>query len=117
MLITQKPKTLTDNISSRVKVKVVKTENDALKLLCGEYVQKDENGVEYFIIPAHQAQYVSEVFTKYKVGEEYLPDEELEKLRTPKVSEPNQEKKIRGNPNWKKKEIAETNITEDGDSE
>jgi hypothetical protein len=126
MLISpQKPKTLTDNISSRVKVRVTKKEPDALKLLCGEHVQTEPDGTQFFIIPAHQGERVKEMFVKYEVGEEFLPDEEIEKLRTPKVVPEvkaehhgdHHEKKVRGNPNWKKKETSDPGMSESGDSD
>lgn len=118
--------TLSEDISARVKVKVSKPEPDALRSLYGEPVIVDENDQEYFIVPAHKAQYTREVFPKYIVSEEFLPDSEINKLRDkskniqteqPKSEESTQENpptvKKRGNPNWSKKHVDDV----EGDSD
>ena len=72
---------LTQEILNKVKVKVYKKTPDDRTSLCGEPVQSDENGREYFIIPSHQAEYISLVFRHYEVGEEFIPEnpEDLKK--------------------------------------
>jgi hypothetical protein len=102
--------TLTNKISSKIKVKVFKSEPDSLRSLYGEPVQSDAEGNEYFVVPAHLSDYTSRVFPKYTVGDEFLPDNDLEKLaktETKSITEEKveAEKKKRGNTNWGKKKI------------
>lgn len=114
----------TDKISQFVKVKVTKKEPDAKTLLCGEHVQTDANGNEFFIIPEHQAKYVSDLFPNYTVSKGYLPQQEISKLSEESaknadvamvkteaetegdtVATPT--KKPRGNPHWRRQKADE----------
>lgn len=62
---------LTDRILNKLRVKVVKLVADDRNSLCGEPVKTDKEGRQYFNIPAHQAQYVSDLFKGfYEVSEE-----------------------------------------------
>ena len=114
-----------ESLSNKLRVKVTKTRPDNLRHLCGEEVQVDEKGNEYFIIPASCGEYVGKVFTAYTLGEEFLPEEEILKLKekktVPTIDEtfpPDDEnpkydkeehfsenigKRKPGNPNWGKK--------------
>lgn len=67
-------KTLTEKMLSKVKVKVYKRIPDDRTLLCGEPVQTDKRG-EFFVIPAHMADYVRAVFKQYDVDEEFIADD------------------------------------------
>jgi hypothetical protein len=117
LLKKERQTTLSEDISARVKVKVLKPEPDALRHLYGEHVQTDEHDQEYFVVPAHQAKYTREVFPRYTVSDEFLPDEEIDKLRVKskevKIEQNTQKqteteegvvvKKKVGNPNFGKK--------------
>lgn len=101
--------TLMEQLSTSVKIKVTKPEPDALRSLYGEPVQIDEDGVEFFVVPAHLSQYTRDVFPKYVISKDFLPDDEIMKLKTKSeeakkeaATTPPQAKK-RGNPNWVKK--------------
>lgn len=130
-----------DKISAFVKVKITKKEPDAKTSLCGEKVQIDKNGNEFFVIPEHQAKYISETFPNYTVSKGFLPQASLDKINseselnesiidtvhigTPDLAtEDNEEeethtitispKKQRGNPNWLNKHKAplhDTSVT------
>lgn len=100
-------------LNDLAKVRVSKREPDNLRSLAGEPVQVDDKSNEFFIIPAHLAEYIRKVFSTYTVSDEFLSDDVLEKLKEKK-----NEKKVegregeaetqpqakRGNPNWTKKE-------------
>ena len=109
-----------DKISGFSKVRVTKPEPDALRSLCGEKVQIDKDGNEFFLIPEHQAKYQAELHPAYKVSKGFLPKELLDKLQEESgrnagevtgEDEASVPKKHRGNPNWGKKHIpAETDV-------
>lgn len=105
--------TLTNKISSKIKVKIFKKEPDNLQSLLGERVKTDEQGNEYFVVPASFGEYIAKVFPNYTVGDEFLPESDLATLAKPEIKsiveeKKEAEKKKRGNPNWgKKKEIEE----------
>ena len=75
---------LSEDFIKRLKVKVYLKEPDARLYLCGEPKQHNQDGSSYFVIPAHQRQYIKDIMPHYIVGEEYLeekkntPVEELE---------------------------------------
>lgn len=69
-----------DKISGFSKVKVMKPEPDALRSICGEKVQTDKDGNEYFLIPEHQAKYQAELHPGYKFSKGFLTKETLAKL-------------------------------------
>lgn len=75
-----------DRISAHVKAKVTKKEPDSMSSLCGDQVKTDKNGNEYFIIPEHQAKYISEVFPQYTVSKGYLPQDALARLNDESAS-------------------------------
>ena len=75
-----------DRISAHVKAKVTKKEPDSMTSLCGDPVKTDNSGNEYFIIPEHQAKYISEVFPQYKVSKGYLPPDALSRLNAESAS-------------------------------
>lgn len=68
-----------DKLASRARVRVIKPSpgSDDRSKLCGEPLQKgfDEGGnvIEFFEIPAHQADYVNKAFRKYRVTEPFIP--------------------------------------------
>lgn len=64
---------LINDFEKTVKVTVMKQEGDGRILLCGEPIQRTEDGKEFFIIPAHQAKYIRDT-TGYIVGEEFVPE-------------------------------------------
>jgi hypothetical protein len=70
---------LIEDFKKQVKVKVVKSENDGRVLLCGEPVQVGDDGKEFFVIPAHQAEYVKTTCPGWIVGEEFMPEVKAEK--------------------------------------
>ena len=112
-----------DKISSYVKVKVSKPQPDALTSICGERVQTDKDGNEFFIIPEHAAKYQKEIHPVYTFSKGFLPQDAYAKLNaesnvnTPVIGEepvavpikaadplpPIPPRKSRGNPNWGKK--------------
>lgn len=114
---------LSNQISSKIKKKVFKKEPDNLRCLCGDPVQYDENGNEYFVIPASFGDYVKKTFPNYTVGDEFLPEADIATIAKPEVKsvaeeKKEAEKKKRGNPNWgKKKEIVEEEDDEDATDE
>jgi hypothetical protein len=65
-----------DEISARTKVKIYKPEGnpDDRVSLCGSPVERDENGRQFFMIPAHQAAYQAELHPHYEVGEAVVED-------------------------------------------
>ena len=68
---------ISDSIAARIKVKVykpLKNPDDRLSL-CGEPVQTDEEGRQFFIIPSHQAKYQKELHAHYEFGEEFEIEE------------------------------------------
>ena len=68
---------LTEKLVDKIKVKVTKLLPDGRKKLCGEDVQSDGKGKEYFIVPGHQAAYLKTMFHgQYVIGEEFIPKEE-----------------------------------------
>ena len=76
-----------DKLVDRFKVKVYREEDDGRTKLCGEeYIRPEDNRHDgdsmggYFIIPAHQADYINTMFAKYKVSEPFIPGVDTEKL-------------------------------------
>lgn len=67
---------IADKILNKVKVRVYKVTHDDRVSLCGEPVQTDKEGRQYFDIPAHQADYIKAVFPQYEVGDEFMPEKE-----------------------------------------
>lgn len=67
-------KTLTERMLDKIKVKVYKKVSDDRTLLCGEPVQTDKRG-EFFVIPAHMADYIRAVFKQYEIDEEFVDGE------------------------------------------
>lgn len=65
---------LIEDFKSQVKVKVTKRDSDGRVLLCGEPVQTDEDGKQFFIIPAHQAEYIKATCIGWDVSEEFVPE-------------------------------------------
>ena len=66
-------------LQARMKVKVVKDVTDDRTSLCGEPMQtrKTANGVDhFFIIPSHQATYVSRLFPHYSVSDPFEVDKD-----------------------------------------
>lgn len=70
---------LIDDFKKQVKVKVTKNENDARVLLCGEAMQTGDDGKEFFIIPAHQAEYIKTTCPGWDVSDEFVPEVKAEK--------------------------------------
>lgn len=110
-------------ISSKLKVKVFKSEPDNLRRLCGEEVQIDDEGNEYFVIPSCFGELMSKQYPRYSVGEEFLPQADIDSLAKPEAKsiieeKKEAEKKKRGNPNWgKKKDVEEEEDSEDASDE
>jgi hypothetical protein len=71
-------KTVQDKMIERFKVKVIKTSPDDRSSLCGEPMQKDADGTQYFLIPGHQADYINRMFPNYQVSEPFIPGVDLE---------------------------------------
>ena len=79
--------TTIDKLVDRFKVKVYRLDDDSRTKLCGEPLTRmgskehdgDEGG-DYFIIPAHQADYINSMFPKYQISEPYIPGVDTEKL-------------------------------------
>lgn len=55
-----------------LKVKVTKNFPDGRVILCGEPVQVDESGNEFFVIPQHQAEYIKTSCPGWTVSEEFV---------------------------------------------
>ena len=64
---------ITDKIQARIKVAAYKPEKnpDNRETLCGEPKQFDEEGREFFIIPAHCAEKHKKLFPTYEFSEEF----------------------------------------------
>lgn len=57
------PSSVTALILAKMKVKVTKKVKDDRKSLCGEpLIQKDDDDPGYFLIPAHQGDYIKDLF-------------------------------------------------------
>lgn len=82
-------KNITDDFLSKVKVRVDKKQPDDRTSLCGEPVQTDEEGRQFFIIPAHQADYIKDTFSYYEVGEQFIEEKGTPK----KTGRPRKEEK------------------------
>lgn len=94
-----KNQSISEKFTSSLKVKVTKNESDSRNSLCGGKMQVDDEGNEYFIIPAHQAEYQSKIHPHYTFGPEFVPDD----ASTGASKEEKQTvKPLRGNPNWRK---------------
>lgn len=66
---------LAEQLVEGIKVKVYKKNADGRRSLCGEKVQVDGKGREFFAIPGHQRDYIKSLFEgQYEIGEEYLPE-------------------------------------------
>ena len=71
---------ITDKIQARIKVAAYKPENnpDNRMTLCGEPLQRDEYGREFFIIPGHCAEHHKKLFPSYEFSEEFeVKDDEV----------------------------------------
>lgn len=64
---------LAQKMLSTLKVKVYKKMHDDRTLLCGEPMQTNKKG-DFFVIPAHMADYVKAVFQQYEVTEEFVEE-------------------------------------------
>lgn len=73
-----------DKVNRSIKCRAYKNEEspDGRESLCGERVQVDENGREFFEIPGHQREYISKLLPSYDVTEAY--DTRDEKPTVPK---------------------------------
>lgn len=62
-----------DMISAKIKCKAYKNQEnpDGRESLCGEPLQTDENGREFFEIPGHQRDYLRKLFPSYEFSESY----------------------------------------------
>lgn len=60
-------------VNARMKVYAYKNEEnpDGRETLCGEARQFDENGREFFIVPAHQKEYLKQILPSYEYSEEF----------------------------------------------
>lgn len=70
---------LAEEFAKKVFVRVTKKENDARTLLCGEEMQYDDNGRQFFFIPAHQKEYIRATIPGYEIGEEIIKDDAVKK--------------------------------------
>lgn len=61
---------LRDKFDSLIKVRINVPDTDTRNFLCGSPVQSDAEG-RFFVVPAHQADYIGTMFPGYEVGEEY----------------------------------------------
>ena len=64
---------ISDKIASRIKVAAYKpVDNPDNRLsMCGELMQTDEDGREFFVIPAHAAEMHAKLFPSYEFSEEF----------------------------------------------
>lgn len=65
-------KSISEAILAKVKVRVTKTVRDDRKTLCGEPVQFDQDGNQFFVVPGHQADYVKNLFPRYAISDEFI---------------------------------------------
>lgn len=74
-----------NNLANKMKVKVYKPEDrlDDRPTLCGEPVQFDDDGRQFFTIPAHQADYQSKLHPHYEFGEAFIDEEPKKKPGRP----------------------------------
>jgi len=72
-------------IANRTKVKVFKPVDrlDDRLTLCGEHVQHDDEGRQFFIVPAHAVEYQSKLHPHYEFGEPYVEEVEKKKAGRP----------------------------------
>lgn len=65
-----------NEIQNRTKVKIMKPAGnpDDRVSLAGEPVQYDEDGRQFFMIPAHQAEYQSKLHPHYELGDATVED-------------------------------------------
>lgn len=65
--------TIEDKVNRSIKCRAYKNrENpDGRESLCGEPVQRDDDGREYFEIPGHQRDYLSKLMPSYEFTEAY----------------------------------------------
>lgn len=70
-----------NELTNRMKIRVYKPVDrlDDRLSLCGDKVQYDDEGRQFFIIPAHAADYQSKLHPHYEFGEPYIDGEELKK--------------------------------------
>lgn len=68
-----------EEYAAKCVVKVVKSDNDARTILCGEEVQVDKDGKQFFIIPAHQASYIKNTCPGWTVTDEFVFEDEKKK--------------------------------------
>ena len=68
---------ISDKIQARIKVAAYKPEKnpDNRTSLCGEPMQVDEDGREFFIIPGHCAEHHKKLFPSYEFSEEFEIEE------------------------------------------
>lgn len=66
--------TTEEKIISRFRCKVTKRTPDDRARLCGEKVQSAPDGTQFFLIPAHQADYIKGIFSQYDVSDPYIPE-------------------------------------------
>ena len=62
-----------DRISAKLKCRAFKNrENpDARESLCGEPLQRDKDGREFFEVPGHQREYLKKLLPSYEITEIY----------------------------------------------
>ena len=99
----KKKQSASEKYLGSLRVMVTKPVPDSRNSLCGEPVQTDGEGNQFFIIPAHQAAYQKAIHPQYVFGEEFVPGQKPE---VDKETEEQIVKAKRGNPNWVKNQVS-----------
>lgn len=65
--------TIEEKVQARIKCKAYKNKDnpDDRMSLCGEPVQTDKKGRQFFVIPGHQREYLKKLLPSYEFGESY----------------------------------------------
>jgi len=61
---------------------------DGRETLCGEAVQRDEDGREFFEIPGHQREYISKLMPSYELTDSYDISDRPESVKIRKAGRP-----------------------------
>lgn len=81
---------ISDKIAARIKVACYKPADnpDNRTSMCGEPMQIDEDGREFFVIPSHAAELHKKLFPTYEFGEEFEVKEGEEAAPPKKAGRP-----------------------------
>lgn len=76
--------TIEDKVNQRIKCRAYKNEEnpDGRESLCGEPLQRDKDGREFFEVPGHQRDYLVKLLPSYEITESYdITDEKPPALK------------------------------------